>query len=366
MALFLPDAERAWRDGSSRRSGRVRRRARSARKFLAASREWREWCGRALALGRCDKRGMIQLPVSTCAARACRRAWPSRGMAVLQAPPGAGKTTLVPLDLLARGLVAGRILMLEPRRLAARAVGRADGRDAGRGGGADGRLPHPGRGEGVGGHADRGGDRGHPDPDDPVGPGAVGRRAGDLRRVSRAVAECRSWAGAVPGGAGRAARGSEAAGDVGHAGRGAGGGADGRGAGGDLGRAGLSGRDAAGCRARRMPSMRLEAAMAGRCGRRWRRPEGGVLVFLPGEGGNPAGRGAAGAVCRGWRCGRCSARWTLRRSGRPWRAGRGAEGGAGDLDRRDLADPAGYPGGGGCRPGAAGAVRSRTRACRGW
>jgi ATP-dependent helicase HrpB len=45
----------------------------------------------------------------------------SRGMAVLQAPPGAGKTTLVPLDLLARGVVTGRILMLEPRRLAARA-----------------------------------------------------------------------------------------------------------------------------------------------------------------------------------------------------------------------------------------------------
>lgn len=43
-------------------------------------------------------------------------------MAVLQAPPGAGKTTLVPLDLLARGIVRGRILMLEPRRLAARAA----------------------------------------------------------------------------------------------------------------------------------------------------------------------------------------------------------------------------------------------------
>ncbi|MFN4193404.1 MAG: ATP-dependent helicase HrpB [Tabrizicola sp.] len=45
-----------------------------------------------------------------------------RGVAVLQAPPGAGKTTLVPLDLLARGIVAGRIVMLEPRRLAARAA----------------------------------------------------------------------------------------------------------------------------------------------------------------------------------------------------------------------------------------------------
>ncbi|MBN8633524.1 MAG: ATP-dependent helicase HrpB, partial [Rhodobacterales bacterium] len=45
----------------------------------------------------------------------------AHGVAVLQAPPGAGKTTLVPLDLLARGVVKGRILMLEPRRLAARA-----------------------------------------------------------------------------------------------------------------------------------------------------------------------------------------------------------------------------------------------------
>lgn len=42
------------------------------------------------------------------------------GMAVLQAPPGAGKTTRVPLALLATGLCEGRILMLEPRRLAAR------------------------------------------------------------------------------------------------------------------------------------------------------------------------------------------------------------------------------------------------------
>ena len=53
---------------------------------------------------------------------ALRDAIRARGMAVLQAPPGAGKTTLVPLDLLASGLVAGRIVMLEPRRLAARAA----------------------------------------------------------------------------------------------------------------------------------------------------------------------------------------------------------------------------------------------------
>jgi ATP-dependent helicase HrpB len=43
--------------------------------------------------------------------------------AVLQAPPGAGKTTLVPLALLAEPWLAQRkIVMLEPRRLAARAA----------------------------------------------------------------------------------------------------------------------------------------------------------------------------------------------------------------------------------------------------
>lgn len=46
----------------------------------------------------------------------------SRGRAVLQAPPGAGKTTLVPLALLDAGLAPRRIVMLEPRRLAARAA----------------------------------------------------------------------------------------------------------------------------------------------------------------------------------------------------------------------------------------------------
>jgi len=41
---------------------------------------------------------------------------------VLTAPPGAGKTTVVPLALLDAGLTRGKILMLEPRRLAARAA----------------------------------------------------------------------------------------------------------------------------------------------------------------------------------------------------------------------------------------------------
>ncbi|OAN69784.1 ATP-dependent helicase HrpB [Rhodobacteraceae bacterium EhC02] len=46
----------------------------------------------------------------------------AHGRAVLQAPPGAGKTTVVPLAMLEAGLTKGRILMLEPRRLAARAA----------------------------------------------------------------------------------------------------------------------------------------------------------------------------------------------------------------------------------------------------
>lgn len=46
----------------------------------------------------------------------------ANGRAVLQAPPGAGKTTRVPLALLKAGLTDGKIIMLEPRRLAARAA----------------------------------------------------------------------------------------------------------------------------------------------------------------------------------------------------------------------------------------------------
>ncbi|MEZ8306864.1 DEAD/DEAH box helicase, partial [Vibrio splendidus] len=41
---------------------------------------------------------------------------------ILKAPPGAGKSTRLPLVLLQQGIVAGKIIMLEPRRLAARNI----------------------------------------------------------------------------------------------------------------------------------------------------------------------------------------------------------------------------------------------------
>lgn len=41
---------------------------------------------------------------------------------ILQASPGAGKSTAVPLHLLAHLPIQGKIIMLEPRRLAARNI----------------------------------------------------------------------------------------------------------------------------------------------------------------------------------------------------------------------------------------------------
>ena len=56
---------------------------------------------------------------------ALRVALAAARQAVLQAPPGAGKTTVVPFRLLDEPWLAGqRIVMLEPRRLATRAAAR--------------------------------------------------------------------------------------------------------------------------------------------------------------------------------------------------------------------------------------------------
>ncbi|MGE5546959.1 MAG: ATP-dependent helicase HrpB [Solirubrobacterales bacterium] len=65
---------------------------------------------------------MTHLPIDD-VLPAIRSALASAPALVLQAPPGAGKTTRVPLALLAEPWLAGRrIVMLEPRRLAARAA----------------------------------------------------------------------------------------------------------------------------------------------------------------------------------------------------------------------------------------------------
>jgi len=65
---------------------------------------------------------MISLPIDA-VLPALREALSLRHEAVLEAPPGAGKTTRVPLALLNEPWLAGQtILMLEPRRLAARAA----------------------------------------------------------------------------------------------------------------------------------------------------------------------------------------------------------------------------------------------------
>jgi ATP-dependent helicase HrpB len=74
-----------------------------------------------------NTRGKIELPdlPVTAALPALQGALGERGSAVLVAPPGAGKTTLVPLALLeAPWRRDGRIVVLEPRRLAARAAAR--------------------------------------------------------------------------------------------------------------------------------------------------------------------------------------------------------------------------------------------------
>lgn len=64
------------------------------------------------------------LPITACLP-ALRAALAAGRALVLEAPPGAGKTTAVPLALLNEPWLAGRrIVMLEPRRLAARAAAR--------------------------------------------------------------------------------------------------------------------------------------------------------------------------------------------------------------------------------------------------
>jgi ATP-dependent helicase HrpB len=68
--------------------------------------------------------GVTDLPIEPLVPRILQ-ALEQRGTLVLQAPPGAGKTTRVPLALLDAPFMAGRaVIVLEPRRLAARMAAR--------------------------------------------------------------------------------------------------------------------------------------------------------------------------------------------------------------------------------------------------
>ncbi|RUV30506.1 DEAD/DEAH box helicase, partial [Mesorhizobium sp. M5C.F.Ca.IN.020.32.2.1] len=70
------------------------------------------------------RKPLPELPVSA-VLPALSEALGQGNSAVLVAPPGAGKTTLVPLALLdAPWLGTGKIILLEPRRLAARGAAR--------------------------------------------------------------------------------------------------------------------------------------------------------------------------------------------------------------------------------------------------
>ncbi|CAD7049617.1 ATP-dependent helicase HrpB [Pseudorhizobium endolithicum] len=65
--------------------------------------------------------GLPELPVKAVLPQILS-AFASGRRAILSAPPGAGKTTLVPLALLGEAWCDGKIVLLEPRRLAARAA----------------------------------------------------------------------------------------------------------------------------------------------------------------------------------------------------------------------------------------------------
>lgn len=76
------------------------------------------------AQGADHKGGMADLPIEPLLPEILRQL-EQHGALVLQAPPGAGKTTRVPLALVDAGFLGGRsVIVLEPRRLAARMAAR--------------------------------------------------------------------------------------------------------------------------------------------------------------------------------------------------------------------------------------------------
>ena len=83
---------------------------------------------------------------------------------ILTAPPGAGKTTIVPLALLAAGKIKGRIIVLEPRRLAARAAAERMAQNLNEAAGDTVGVSYARPAKNLDSDAYRGGDRGYSDP----------------------------------------------------------------------------------------------------------------------------------------------------------------------------------------------------------
>jgi hypothetical protein len=124
---------------------------------------------------------MPDLPVAECLPRLIA-VLGLQSNAVLVAPPGAGKTTSVPLALLgAAPMNQGRILMLEPRRLAARAAASRMAKLIGEEVGPHDRISHPAGKRRIRRHPYRSGDHW------PVGAPPAGRSriGGCFRRHSR-------------------------------------------------------------------------------------------------------------------------------------------------------------------------------------
>ncbi len=257
----------------------------------------------------------------------------------------------------ARPMVPGRIVMLEPRRLAARAaatrmaalLGEAVG---GRSGSAPGSTPPCPR------HPDRGGHRGAAGAPPAVRPGAGRRRPGDPGRGARARAGGGPGAGPVPGPAAPVAARVAAAGDVRHRRRRAAVGADGRAGDRERGADVPGGRGA--CQARHRlaarPARRGRARGAGRAGRH----EGDVLAFLPGMGEIRRAQAALDG------CGALvlplHGDLPPAEQDRALRPADGPPGRAGDQHRGDVADRAGRARGGGWRLAAGAAAGHRDRA----
>ena len=174
---------------------------------------------------------MIRLPIDPILPEIVSAGPPSRRCLVLVAPPGAGKTTRVPAALVEAGLLAAdhpALVLLQPRRVAARAAAARIAEENGWALGEAGRLPDPLREADRARDPDPGRHRGHPQPPARRRPVPRRRRRGGPRRVPRAEPAHRPGPRPAPRGPRVGPRRPDPGRDVGHDGRRAGRGVPGR------------------------------------------------------------------------------------------------------------------------------------------